>query len=77
MAFIGQYSMVSENGIHVTVDSLGIWRSAALPDRLLTYNEAITLMVLVERLDRGYPDDDPFVAGWRSELGLSKEDGPQ
>jgi hypothetical protein len=27
-------------------------------------------MVLAERLAAGYGDDDPFVIGWREELGL-------
>jgi len=27
-------------------------------------------MVLAERLAAGYGDDDPFVVGWREELGL-------
>jgi hypothetical protein len=36
--------------------------------RLLTRNEAITALVLAERLLAGYGDDDPFVAGWREEL---------
>ena len=31
---------------------------------------AITAMVLAERLAAGYGDDDPFVLGWREELGL-------
>ena len=28
-------------------------------------------MVLAERLAAGYGDDDPFVLGWREELGSS------
>jgi len=31
-------------------------------------NQAITAMVLAERLATGYGDDDPFVIGWREEL---------
>jgi len=27
-------------------------------------------MVLAERLAAGYGDDDPFMVGWREELGL-------
>jgi hypothetical protein len=38
--------------------------------RLFTRNQAITAMVLAERLAVGYGDDDPFVLGWREELGL-------
>ena len=33
-------------------------------------NQAITAMVLSERLATGYGEDDPFVLGWREELGL-------
>ena len=40
------------------------------PGRLFTRNQAITAMVLAERLAAGYGDDDPFVIGWRAELGL-------
>jgi hypothetical protein len=36
--------------------------------RPLTRNQAITALVLAERLAAGYGDDDPFVAGWREEL---------
>ena len=37
---------------------------------MFTWNQAITAMVLAERLVAGYGDDDPFVIGWREELGL-------
>jgi hypothetical protein len=33
-------------------------------------DQAITAMVLAERLAAGYGDDDLFVIGWREELGL-------
>ena len=49
----------------VRLDNL--WRVTGWP-RLLTRNEAITALVLAERLLAGYGDDDPFVAGWREEL---------
>jgi hypothetical protein len=45
----------------------GMWRATGWP-RLLTRNEAITALVLAERLAAGYSDDDPFVIGWREEL---------
>jgi hypothetical protein len=45
----------------------GLWRVTGWP-RLLSRNEAITALVLAERLLAGYGDDDPFVAGWREEL---------
>jgi len=37
---------------------------------LFTRNQAITAMVLAERLAAGYGGDDPFVVGWRDELDL-------
>jgi hypothetical protein len=40
------------------------------PGRLFTRNQAITVMVLAERLAAGFGDDDSFVLGWREELGL-------
>jgi hypothetical protein len=49
----------------VRLDNL--WRVTGWP-RLLTRNEAITALVLAERLLAGYGGDDPFVAGWREEL---------
>jgi hypothetical protein len=50
--------------------SQGAWIVSGLPRRLFTRNQAITAMVLAERLAAGYGDDDPFVVGWREELGL-------
>ena len=44
--------------------------SRVYPGRLFTRNQAITAMALAERLAVGYGDDDPFVIGWRAELGL-------
>jgi hypothetical protein len=49
----------------VRLDNL--WRVSGWP-RLLTRNEAITALVLAERLLAGYGDDDLFVAGWREKL---------
>ena len=40
------------------------------PAGCLTRNQAITAMVLAERLAAGHGDDDLFVIGWREELGL-------
>ena len=37
---------------------------------MFSRSQAITAMVLAERLATGYGDDDPFVIGWREELGL-------
>jgi hypothetical protein len=36
---------------------------------LFTRDQAITGMVLAERLAADYGDDDLFVIGWREELG--------
>ena len=51
-------------------DGQSAWVVSGLPRRLFTWNQAITAMVLVERLADGYGDDDLFVIGWREELGL-------
>jgi hypothetical protein len=40
------------------------------PHRLFDRNQAITAMVLAERVAAGFGDDDLFVTGWREELGL-------
>jgi hypothetical protein len=46
------------------------WIVSGLPRRLFTRNQAITAMVLADRLAAGYRDDDLFVIGWREALGL-------
>ena len=51
-------------------DGQGAWIISGWPGRLLTRSQAITAMVLAERLAAGYGDDDLFVIGWREELGL-------
>ena len=38
--------------------------------RLFTRNQAITAMVLAERVAARYGHDDPTVIGWCEELGL-------
>ena len=55
---------------HAAADGRGAWIVSDHPSRLFTRNQAITAMVLAERLAVGYGDDDPFVIGWREELGL-------
>ena len=47
----------------------GVWAVSGWTGRLFTRNQAITAMVLAERLAAGYGDDDLFVVGWREELG--------
>jgi hypothetical protein len=51
-------------------DDLGAWIVSTHPRRLFSRNEAITALMLAERLAAGYGDDDPFVIGWREELFL-------
>jgi hypothetical protein len=51
-------------------DGQGAWIVTGLPHRVFTRNQAITAMVLAERLAAGFGDEDRFVVGWREELGL-------
>ena len=51
-------------------DGHGAWTVSRHPGRLFARNQAITAMVLAERLAFGCGEDDPFVVGWREELGL-------
>ena len=55
---------------HAAADGNGAWIVSCHPGRLFTRNQALTAMVLAERLAAGYGDDDVFVIGWREELGL-------
>jgi hypothetical protein len=55
---------------HSAGDKYGVSIISGRPGRLFTRNQAITVMILTERLAAGYGDDDPFVVGWREELGL-------
>ena len=55
---------------HAHADGQGAWVVSDHPHHLFTRNRAITAMVLAERIAAGYGDDDPFVIGWREELGL-------
>jgi hypothetical protein len=51
-------------------DGQSAWTVSGLPRRRFSRNQAITAMVLAERLAADYGDDDLFVVGWREELGL-------
>ena len=51
-------------------DDRGGWVVPGLPRRSFTRDQAITAMVLAERLAAGYGDDDLLVIGWRGEVGL-------
>jgi len=55
---------------HAVDDGRGVWTVSGQPSRLFTRNQAIAARVLAERRAGGYADDDPFVIGWREELGL-------
>jgi hypothetical protein len=55
---------------HAAADGQGVWILSDLPRRWVDQNQAITAMVLVERLAAGLGDDDLFVIGWREELEL-------
>jgi len=55
---------------HAAADGYGAWIVSCHPGRLFTRNQAITALVLAERLATGYGKDDPFVIGWREELSL-------
>ncbi len=55
---------------HAAADGQGGWIVSGWPGRLFSRTQAITAMVLAERLATGHGDDDPFVIGWREELGL-------
>jgi hypothetical protein len=55
---------------HAGADGRGAWTVSGLPRRLFSRDQAITAMVLAERIAAGFGDDDLFVIGWREELGL-------
>jgi hypothetical protein len=55
---------------HAAANDGRAWIVSTYPSRLFTRNQAITAMVLAERLAAGYGDDDLFVIGWREELCL-------
>ena len=66
----GRVVATAELSKHAAADAHGAWIVSCHPGRLFTRNQAITAMVLAERLAAGYGDDDPFVLGWREELSL-------
>ena len=55
---------------HAAADGNGAWIVSTHPLRLFYRDQAITALVLAERLAAGYGDDDPHVIGWRKELFL-------
>jgi hypothetical protein len=66
----GRVIATAEFRERAVADGQGAWVVSCHPGRLFTRNQAITAMVLAERLAAGYGDDDAFVVGWREELGL-------
>jgi hypothetical protein len=68
--FGGRVVATARYSAHAAADGQDAWIVSGLPRRLFTRNQAITAMVLTERLAAGYVDDDLFVVGWREELGL-------
>jgi hypothetical protein len=55
---------------HAAADGQGAWVVSGLPRRVFNRDQAVTAMVLAERLAAGFGDDDLFVVGWREELAL-------
>ncbi|GAA1544587.1 hypothetical protein GCM10009678_29060 [Actinomadura kijaniata] len=53
--------------IAVAVRVDGAWHATTWPTPL-TYNQAITAMMLAERLATDHDGDDPLVRVWREEL---------
>ena len=68
--FGGRVISTARYTAHAAADGQGAWIVSGLPRRLFTRNQAITAMVLTERLAAGHGGDDLFVIGWREELGL-------
>ena len=66
----GRVVVTAEFRERAAADGHGVWIISCHSGRLFTGNQAITAMVLAERLATGYGDDDPFVPGWREEPGL-------
>ncbi len=66
----GRVIATARYSAHAADDGRARGSSLVCPGRLFTRNQAITAMVLAERLAAGYGDDDLFVIGWREELGL-------
>jgi hypothetical protein len=62
----GRVIATGEFSEHAAADGSGAWIVSCQPGRMFNRNQAITAMVLAER----HGEDDPFVIGWREELGL-------
>jgi hypothetical protein len=60
----GRVIATAESRQHAGADGRGAWIVSCHPCRLFTRNQAITAVVLAERLAADCGDDDPFVIGW-------------
>jgi hypothetical protein len=67
----GRVIATAELREHAAAGGQGAWIVSCHPGRLFTRSQGTTAMVLAERLAAVYGDDDPFVIGWREELGSS------
>jgi hypothetical protein len=68
--FGGRVIATARYSSHAGADGRGAWTVSGLPRRLFSRDQAITAMVLAERLAAGFGDDDVFVIVGREELGL-------
>jgi hypothetical protein len=66
--FDGRVIATARHDSDAAADGRRVWIVSGLPRRVFNRNQAITAMVLAERLAAGYGDDDLFVVGWREEL---------
>jgi len=57
----GRVSATAWSSQHAAADSHGAWIVSCHPDRLLTRNQAITVLTVAELLEVGYSNDDPLV----------------
>ena len=56
--------------MYAAADGNGAWIVSTHPGRLFCRNQALTAMVLAERIAAGFGGDDPFVVGWSEQLCL-------
>ena len=66
----GQVVATARFSHDMAADGYGAWVVSYCTGRLFSRNEAITAMVLADRLACGRGDDDPFICAWRQELHL-------
>jgi hypothetical protein len=72
----GQVVAYARYSRHAAADGGGAWQVWHVPGitgrRLFGRNQAITALSIAERIALGYGDDDPFVTGWREEIGVDR-----